>query len=98
MPGSGEPAEVIEPNHINKSEKRSKKIDAPAIAALPQGFPVIDGVPPKLSVRAEIIRRHAGHEDRTAILVEEKELWIGPDITRVGRNKKRHVADQAHTF
>ena len=88
---------MIQTNDIDKSEKRTEAIDAPAIAALPQDFPVVDGVPPELSLRAEVIRRHAGDKSRTAILVQQEELGVRPDVAGVGRNEKREVADQAHT-
>ena len=31
------------------------------------------------------------------MLVQQEELGVRPDVTRVGRNEKREVADQAHT-
>ena len=97
VPRGAKTAEVIEPNHIHKSEKRAEAIDAPPITALPQDFPVIDGVPPELSLRAEIIRRHASDKSRTTMLVQQEKLGVPPDVTRVGRNEKREIADQAHT-
>src|SRR5262245_34304139 len=98
MPRRCEPAKMIQTNDIDKNEKRTQAVNAPAIATLPIHFPVVDGVTPKLSFQAEIIRRHAGDESRTAMLVEQKELGIGPDITGIGRNEKREVADEVYTF
>jgi len=97
VPRGAKTAEVIQTDDIHKSEKRAEAIDAPAIAALPQAFPVVDGVTPELPLRAEVIRRHAGDKSRTAMLVQQEELGVRPDIARVGRNEKREVANQAHT-
>ena len=41
--------------------------------------------------------RRAVRHARPLPPIQKEELWVGPGITRVGRNKERQIADQAHT-
>ena len=88
MPRGAEPAEMIETNHIHKSEKRAEAIDAPAITALPQDFPVIDGVPPELSLRTEVIRRHAGDKVGRRCSSSRKSSGFAQTSLESGETKK----------
>ena len=47
-----------------------------------------------MAPRTEIIGGNAGHKVRSALLIEQKQLGVSPDIARVGRNEKWQVADQ----
>src|SRR4030095_11337888 len=89
---------MIQANHVNVSQQRAQTRDAPTIAVLPKSVPVIDGVAPKLSLRAEVIGRNTGYETRPALLVQQKQLRVGPDIARVGRDEEGQVADKAQTL
>ena len=95
MPGGREAAEVIQSNRVHVGQQGAQSVDAPAIACPAQRLPVIDGVAPELSLGAEVVRRHAGHEARPALLVEQEQFRVGPDIARVGGDEEGQVADQA---
>src|SRR6266498_3300180 len=89
---------MIQANHVDMSQQRAQPRDAPRIAGLPESVPVVDGVAPKLSLRAEEIGRHTGNEAWPVLLVQQKQLRIGPDVARVRRNEEGQVADQAQTL
>ena len=57
-------------------------------------LPAIERVPPELAGLAEIVRRHAGHEPRLALLVQVIQFGMSPDIGTVLRHEDRHVADE----
>ena len=62
------------------------------------GVPVVNRITPELPCRAEIIGRHAGHEARPVLLIQEKELRVGPHVTGIGRDEEGQVADQAYAL
>ena len=95
VPGGREPAKMIQTDRVHVGEKRTDAIDAPAIAGPTQGVPVVDGVAPELSLRAEIIRGYAGDEERPLPFVQQEQLRVGPNVARVGGDEKGQVADQA---
>src|SRR5262249_16433011 len=53
-------------------------------------------IAPKLPRRGKIIGWHARDERRSPLAVELKQLWSRPDISRIGGDEDRHVADQLH--
>src|ERR1700751_2370576 len=72
VPCGREAAEVIQPNRIHVGEQGSYSIDRPAITRRTQRVPVVNGISPQLTLRAEIVRRNTRHEARPAILVQEE--------------------------
>ena len=72
--------------------------EGPSIVGSPNSVQVINGVAPKLSLCAEIIRRHARDHLWPALLVQKKQFRVGPHIAGVGRNEKGQVADQTYAF
>ena len=95
MPGGYKPAEVIEPNDIHMCQERTYPVDAPAITGRAQCVPVVNRISPELALRTEIIRWNTGDKPRTAKFIDEKELWVGPDIAGIGGHEERKVANQA---
>jgi hypothetical protein len=73
MPSRDEASKVVQANHINVRQQRAQAANPPAIARLAMGVPVVKRIAPELSLRAEIIGRHAGDEARTALLVQQKQ-------------------------
>ena len=47
-----------------------------------------------MALRTEIVRWDTGDKARTPKFIEEEELRIGPDIARIGGDKKRKISDQ----
>jgi hypothetical protein len=80
VPGGREATEMVQTNHIHVSQQRTEAIDAPAIAGPAQLVPVVDGVAPELSLGAEIIGGHAGHEARPVLFVQQEQFRIGPNV------------------
>src|SRR6516164_10352894 len=62
MPCRRERAEMIQPKNVHLSQQGAQAVDAPTIAGSANSVPVVDGVAPKLSLRAEIIGRDSGDE------------------------------------
>src|SRR5271156_2498637 len=80
MPGRRKGAEMIQPNHIDMTQQRTQTTNPPTVANLTKSIPVVNGIAPELSGRAEVVRGHARDEARTASFVEEKQLRVGPHI------------------
>src|SRR6202020_3123726 len=55
VPRSREPAEVIQANHIDMSQQSTQPIDAPPITSRTSGIPVVNGITPTLTRRADKI-------------------------------------------
>src|SRR5262249_47782407 len=98
MPGRGKRAEMVQTNHLDMREQRAQPGNAPFIAGFAKSIPVVYRISPKLARSAEQVRRNTGCESWTALLVQQKEFWICPDVARIGRDEKRKIADNAHTF
>src|ERR1700728_1287907 len=98
VPRSREPAEVIQANHIDVSQQSAQPIDAPPITSRTHGIPVVNGIAPQLTLRAEIIGRNSGDEARPMLLIEQEELRVRPNVTGIRGNKEGQIPDQAHAL
>src|ERR1700733_7361208 len=96
MPRRDQAAEMIQANYIDVGQQRAQTANPPAIAGPAMGIPVVNRIAPKLSRRAEIIGRHTGNEARMVMLVDEKQLRIGPHIARIGRHEEGKIANQLY--
>jgi hypothetical protein len=65
---------MIQPKNVHLSQQGAQAVDAPTIAGSANSVPVVDGVAPKLSLRAEIIGRDSGDEPAPALFVQQKQL------------------------
>src|SRR5271170_2499327 len=72
VPRSREPAEVIQPNYVYVIEQGTQPIDAPPITSRTHGIPVVNGIAPQLTLRAEIIGRNSGDEFWPMLLIEQE--------------------------
>src|SRR5271170_3409305 len=72
VPRGREPAEVIQANHIDMSQHRTQPIDAPPITSRTHGIPVVNGIAPQLTLRAEVIGRNSGDELWPMLLIEQE--------------------------
>ena len=54
------PAEVVDAQHVEELRRALDPADPPAVAVRLHAFPVVQGIPPELSVRREGIGRDAG--------------------------------------
>src|SRR5215510_12468448 len=93
VPGRSKGTEMIQANHIDVGQQRAQPGDAPTIAGPAKNIPVICGVAPKLSLRAEVVRRNTGNEARPTLLVQQKEFRMCPNVARVGRDEEGQIAD-----
>src|SRR6202050_5256484 len=81
VPRSRESAEVIQANHIDVSQLSTQPIDAPPKISRAHGIPVVNGIAPQLTLRAEIIGRNSGDEARPMLLMAQKSFRVRPTIT-----------------
>ena len=95
MPGRRESAEMVQSNQVDMSQQCPHAIDAPAVTRAAKRIPVIDRIAPKLSVRAEVIGRHAGDELRPALFGQKEDVGVRPDIAGIGRHEEGQVTDEA---
>src|SRR5271154_590018 len=72
VPRSREPAEVIQANHIDMGQQSTEPIDAPPITSRTHSIPVVNGIAPQLTLRAEIIGRNSGNEAGPMLLIEHE--------------------------
>src|SRR5262249_17902964 len=96
MPRCAKSSKMVEPHDVHVSQQRFQSVGAPAIARTTQRFPVIHRVAPELSLSAEVVGRHAGHEFRSKVVVELEPLRVGPNIAGVLRNEERQISNQAY--
>ena len=89
---------MIQANDVHMAQQSADSIHPPAVTGGSKCVPVVNGVAPELSVSAEVIGRNSRHETRTALLVKQKELWVGPNIAGIRRNKERNITYKAHAF
>src|SRR5512137_2403563 len=83
FPIGNEPPAVIDPDKVEELQIVTDPRDPPGITGLPERIPVIHGIPPELSLPAEVVRRHAGDKDRTALFIELEKRWAPPHIGAV---------------
>src|SRR4029077_6802223 len=86
---------MIKAHEVHVSQQRSQAVYAPAVTGPLKRLPIIDGVAPELPLRAEMVGRNAGHESRTMAFIQQKQFGVGSNVTRVRRNEKGEVTDQA---
>ena len=86
---------MIDTNNVKQATAVPDPIHPELIVLLFQILPVIDWIPPSLSGRAEIIRRHARDKYRSSICVEKKVFLSRPHIDRIHPDIERHVPHNA---
>src|SRR5580698_330451 len=89
---------MIQANHIDVSQQSTQSIDAPSITSRTPRIPVVNGIAPQLTLCAEIIGRNSGDEAWPMLLIEQEELRVCPNITRIRGNKERQIANQAYAL
>ena len=94
FPAGGKPAKVIDARDVKRAQRRAHPLDPPLESVAPHAVPVVKRISPKLPGGAEVIGRHAGHHDRTAVVVQLELIRIGPNVRRIVGHKNRNVADQ----
>src|SRR5271165_5602034 len=87
---------MIQAYDVHMSKQRSQAVYAKTVGGPPKRLPIIDGIAPELSLRAEIIGRDTGNEPRPLMFIQQEQFRVGPHIARVGRNEKGQVTDQVH--
>src|ERR1700733_3661087 len=98
VPGSGEPAEMIHADHIYMIQQGTQPIDTPTITSRPQGVPVVNGIAPQLTLRAEIVGGNPGDKAWPTSLIEQEEFRVSPNVTGIRGDEKGQITDQAHAL
>src|SRR5262245_39335182 len=83
VPGGRERPEMIQANDIYVGQQGAYAIDAPGIAGAAKSLPVVDRVVPELPRGAKIIGWDTGYKARPVVLVQLKQLRVGPYIARI---------------
>ena len=87
---------MIEARPIHQLEHSADSINPPLVARFRQYAPAIERIPPQLSRRAEVIRRHARNRPRRTVRIEIKDFRICPYIGAVVRDKDGYIADDLY--
>src|ERR1700736_1699632 len=72
VPRGRESTEVIQANQIYVSQQSPQPLYAPPIIRRTKGIPVVDGIAPQLSLRAEIIGRNPGNKAWPTLLIQQE--------------------------
>src|SRR6185369_422953 len=83
FPTRGEASKVIDAQNVNCLKRRSQPIDPPSKTRRAHRVPVVNRITPKLPRAAEVIRRNARDDYRTAVIVELEHLGMTPNIRRI---------------
>ena len=86
---------MIEADQIHRLERVPQTRDPPRVTVFSHALPVVQRVAPQLAGVRKIVRRHARDHRRVALLVQQEELGVGPDLGRIAGDKDRHVAEDA---
>ena len=97
-PVGGKSAEVVDAHGVKQLKARAEAIHPPTVAVFFHLCPVIKRVAPLLAELAEIIRWHARHVLRLAVLCQVEQMAVRPHVGTVSRNVHRQIADDLHTF
>src|SRR5918998_1306778 len=92
-PGSGEGAEMIDPQQVDLLERGSDSFGPPGIPGFGAPLPIIDRISPELPLGGEGIGRNAGDDGRTAIWVEPEQVPVRPDVGAVISDEDRYITD-----
>ena len=88
--------EMIEPDRVEATQVAAQPLNPPAVAGFAQARPVVERVAPELAVGAEVVGRHAGDAAPFALLVEQEQLLVLPDVGAIVRHEHRNIAEQQH--
>ena len=83
---------MIDAHPIDQVEQRAEALDPPGVAGPLERVPAVVRIAPQLAGRAEVVRRHAGDDGRTAVCVEAEQLAAGPDVGAVVGDEDGEVA------
>jgi glycosyltransferase involved in cell wall biosynthesis len=89
----GECARLVNPGDVDDLQCRSHALDQHFESVCFHALPVVERITPKLARTAEVVGRHAGDDERAAVLVQLELIRIGPDVRRVLGHEDRQVAD-----
>ncbi len=90
---TGNTDKVINPYDIIHLCRKSHTVFPPCKSVIFHLIPVIKRVAPQLTCRAEIIRRHTGNRDGTAIFIELEQIRMPPDVCTVQRHVNRNITN-----
>ena len=95
LPEGIEGPEMIDTDDVEQLIAVADPVHPELIAVFLQVVPVIDGVAPPLSGGAEIIRRHAGDEDRPSVRIQQEIVPAAPYVHGVHAHIEGHVSHDA---
>ena len=95
VPGVHEAAEMVQPHHVHLREQDLASARSTRRNSSSCEPPSRKADCPSAARRAEIIGRHSSHHGRLALLVEQEQLRVGPQVRRIAGHEDRYVADQA---
>ena len=85
---------MVDPRHVDELERPPEALDPPVVSGGAVDGPLVQRVAPELAGRREVIRRHARHELRPALLVQLEQVGVRPDVGRITGHEDRRVAEQ----
>ncbi len=91
------PAKVVEAQLVVEDEAVPQALDPPGVSGLAHPIPAVEGIPPELPGRAEVVGGNAGDACRCAVRVEVEEVLVRPHVGRVERGVDGNVAQDRDT-
>ena len=89
-------AEMVDPQHVVKPRGTRDPVHPPAIAIRAHLIPAVERIAPKLTVRAEGIRRNACHRGGRVRFIQLEVLRPCPNVRGIHGDINGQVADQLH--
>ena len=87
-------AEVVESHQVYQFQRGAYPVDPPLITGFRQHIPAIEGISPKLTCLAEIVRRDSRNRLGVSLRIKIKDFRVGPDVHAVVRDKNRHISEE----
>ena len=87
---------VVNAHDIHLGKGHPEPISPPAIIILSHPIPAIERVSPSLPGLAKIVRRDTGDKGWLAVLFQEKEVRVGPDIGAIKGDKDGNITNDAN--
>ena len=84
---------MVNTHHIHLVQRCLNALNPPSETGLFQSIPIVERIAPALAGLTEKIGWNTGDHGWSALMVQLKDLLIGPDINAVGGNKNGNIAN-----
>src|SRR5664279_64754 len=84
---------MVEAHRVREPEIEADPLDPPVVSLVGEDVPAVEGMPPELAVRAEIVRRNARNRGGPPVFAESEQPAMRPDVGAVPRDVDGQVPE-----